>query len=257
MLKMFSIGHKEFPCRPPAGWIDALAIGAFSATADERIVYRDNSGTHISHLNASFSELTGHYWVWKNLSPVDFVGFCHYRRYFNFLAIPEVHLHKLLAPPIEEVITFVTQPAQEAAARQILAQYDAIASLPYSLPQTVSEQFQTCHSAEIWEVFIAAIHRQCPEWFASCTPWFDLSREFRFYPLFLMRWEHFDEFCTLLFKVLFDVFERMGIPADVPNARYQLARYPGYLSERFMMLYFHARRLRVRGTQLIEFEEVS
>jgi len=46
----------------------------------------DNTGDNISYLNRYLNELTGHYWVWKNfdLASVEFVGFCHYRRYFLF-----------------------------------------------------------------------------------------------------------------------------------------------------------------------------
>jgi hypothetical protein len=41
----------------------------------------DNSGDNISHLNRFYSELTATYWAWKNLD-VEFIGICHYRRYF-------------------------------------------------------------------------------------------------------------------------------------------------------------------------------
>ena len=45
----------------------------------------DNTGNHISDKNKSYCELTAHYWAWKNLQ-VDYIGFCHYRRYFDFAA---------------------------------------------------------------------------------------------------------------------------------------------------------------------------
>lgn len=42
----------------------------------------DNTGDHISEKNPYYSELTGLYWIWKNNANADYLGLCHYRRYF-------------------------------------------------------------------------------------------------------------------------------------------------------------------------------
>ena len=41
----------------------------------------DNTGDNISSMNPYFCELTGIYWAWKNMH-ADYIGLCHYRRYF-------------------------------------------------------------------------------------------------------------------------------------------------------------------------------
>jgi hypothetical protein len=43
----------------------------------------DDTGDHISEKNPTYCELTAQYWAWKNLHDVDYIGFCHYHRFFS------------------------------------------------------------------------------------------------------------------------------------------------------------------------------
>ena len=42
----------------------------------------DDTGDNISEKNSAYCELTGMYWLWKNID-CDVIGICHYRRYFT------------------------------------------------------------------------------------------------------------------------------------------------------------------------------
>ena len=43
---------------------------------------QDNVGNNISYKNSNYCELTGLYWIWKNVDD-PFKGLVHYRRYFG------------------------------------------------------------------------------------------------------------------------------------------------------------------------------
>ena len=46
---------------------------------------KDNTGDNISKKNPNYCELTGQYWIWKNVdsSADEITGLIHYRRYFT------------------------------------------------------------------------------------------------------------------------------------------------------------------------------
>ena len=78
-VKIFAMTHKKF-VPPPDGMYVPLQVGR---ACHQPLGYAgDDTGDHISELNAYFSELTGVYWLWKNYRDADILGVCHYRRYF-------------------------------------------------------------------------------------------------------------------------------------------------------------------------------
>jgi hypothetical protein len=58
---------------------------AVSKYKDEMVdMLGDDTGDNISEKNAKYCELTAQYWAWKNLHNVEYIGFCHYRRFFKY-----------------------------------------------------------------------------------------------------------------------------------------------------------------------------
>ena len=78
-IKIIIATHKKY-WMPQDDMYLPIHVGAEGKTLD--LGYqKDNVGENISKKNANYCELTGLYWVWKNLD-ADFIGLAHYRRHF-------------------------------------------------------------------------------------------------------------------------------------------------------------------------------
>lgn len=78
-VTIFTMTHKRFKEPGDAIYVP-LHVGR--ACSEDFGYAGDNTGDNISVKNCYYGELTGVYWVWKNVRTTDYVGICHYRRYF-------------------------------------------------------------------------------------------------------------------------------------------------------------------------------
>ena len=78
-IKIVVATHKEY--RMPSSSL-YLPVQAGAALHKPLSYTGDNTGDHISEKNRNFCELTCLYWAWKNLT-AEYLGLCHYRRYFG------------------------------------------------------------------------------------------------------------------------------------------------------------------------------
>lgn len=83
-IKIFVSHHKPWYIYEDDVFVP-IQVGKKNAKVDLWILW-DDTGDNISDKNSNYAELTAHYWVWKNydLSDVDYIWFCHYRRYFIY-----------------------------------------------------------------------------------------------------------------------------------------------------------------------------
>ena len=78
-VTIFTMTHKKFREPEDAIYVP-LHVGR--ACSGDYGYAGDDTGDNISAKNCYYGELTGVYWVWKNVRTTDYVGICHYRRYF-------------------------------------------------------------------------------------------------------------------------------------------------------------------------------
>ena len=234
-LLFFVATHKDCPLPPPCDYYVPLGCGGYQSTTTLR-AYRDDTGDLIYQKNNHYSELTGWYWIWKNVTDVEHVGLCHYRRYF--LLDPNHPLFpvepKTYLPPSDETFRYLTAPAAKDFAEQILTKFDVIVPKRQRLYDTLSKQYSALHSSEDWSLFIRGIKELHPE-YSDATAWFDQMRDIHAYNMMIASKAFFDAYMGSLFAIL-NWMEQQNPFRTEPL--YQ-CRVPSFIAERYFTFYLH------------------
>ena len=77
-IRLYVMTHKKIAEIPDPLYIP-MQVG--KAGKEDFGYVGDDTGDNISAKNNRYCELTGMYWLWKNVK-CDIIGVCHYRRYF-------------------------------------------------------------------------------------------------------------------------------------------------------------------------------
>lgn len=238
-LLFFIAVHKDAPLPMRSDIFAALGVGGYRPDTSLQW-FSDDEGESISHKNAQYSELTGWYWVWKNVSDLDVVGLCHYRRYFFLYPDhPNFASQKFYLEPNPDNLAMLTAPATSRFVEDALAQADAIVPRRQNLTSSLSEQYAQFHRRKDWARFIAAIRATCPDLKKEVT-WFDSDARPYWYNMMIARKSFFDSYMSRLFLLL------SWMEREEPFAAhgYQ-GRTPAFLAERFFSFFLHATKARV------------
>lgn len=179
----------------------------------------DDTGDNISELNASYSELTGLYWLWKNCD-ATYKGLVHYRRHF---ASPSFTKRLKARDRFDRI-------ASGDEIRSVLQTSDILVPKKRNyyietIYSHYSHTFDGCQFDETRKI----LQEQCPEYVRA----FDdlmVSRSAHIFNMFVMSNELVDEYCSWMFPIIKELTER------IPIEQYDAfgARYPGRVSERLL-----------------------
>ncbi len=190
-------------------WVTNIQVGAVNT--DIRLCdVTDMSGDNISSKNSVYSELTGLYWMWKNMltgeDQEEFFGIYHYRR---VLDINEDDLKRMAYNAIDAV-------------------------LPYPmihLPDIKEHHNRYTNEAE-WNLLMKAVEELSPEYMPSYEEIF--STEYLYnYNMFLAKGKIVDELCGWMFPIFFRYEEMLRVDGKVPARR-----SIGYFSESLITWFF-------------------
>lgn len=195
-IKILVATHREW--QMPSSMI-YLPIQVGSLNKESIGYQRDDIGDNISHLNPYFSELTGLYWAWKNLS-VDYLGLVHYRRYFakdKVKYTPEA--------PIDSLVL------NEAALKDLLDQYDIIVPKKrhYYIETLYSHYANTLdgNHLNICRDILTDIHPSYLKAFDRVMH----QRSGYMFNMFVTKKDISDEYCEWLFPILENLYRKVDV----------------------------------------------
>ena len=175
----------------------------------------DDTGDNISELNSQYCELTALYWAWKNLKDVDYVGLCHYRRFFE---------HKITIENVD----------------RIMNDFDIILSHPDYRTQPLESKLAREVMAEDELIFMSTIRKLYPDYYQTAIEYLYRYKDIRF-NMFFCRKDLMDKYCKWLFSILFECEKIMKEP-PYTNSR----RRMGYLGEFLLPIYCLHNKLRIK-----------
>ena len=184
-------------------------IQAGAALTRERLqpdILTDCEGDNISAKNRQYCELTVLYWLWKHAEE-DVIGMAHYRRHF---ILPDNWMEFMQNYDI-----------------------DVILPVPTYVSPNVSENYKERHDAREWDYLMAYLCKNSKEDYETACEVFQGNL---YLPcnMFILKKAVLNELCSWLFPILDAVVIYGGKKEDD-----YLNRYPGFLSERLITLFFY------------------
>lgn len=229
--------HKAYSFPVDGGYMPVHVGKQLSAV--DLIIPGDNTGENISELNPYFCELTGLYWIWKNVR-ANYYGLVHYRRYFK---------------PIRDkpVISVAGQDvAASEALLTLLGDADIVLSKKRNYwVESIERHYSHAHNISDLQA-LRVIMKECQPEYLPTLERVLKGRSLALYNMFVMPSERFDQYCSWLFSLLIPLKDRIPYQEYGPYQR----RVFGFLAERLLNVWVehNIQKSRIRYMPVINLE---
>lgn len=219
--------------------LQPIQVGTNENNAFEGMLH-DNEGENIGELNPMYCELTAQYWAWKN-SDAPFIGFCHYRRYFDF---SEGEHEENKFGEIDDVFIDINSQRNymldDNSICAALQDFDVVTTREQDIRQWEGESAtnRSMYSeaphlhVEDLDAIVAILLEKHPEYEQDALE-FLADHKACFCNMYVMKREIFNDYCEWLFPLL----EAFCKTADMTYYSHEGLRTPGHLAERLFNIY--------------------
>jgi hypothetical protein len=235
-VNIFVITHKKVDLPVPEGF-STLLVGAVNHPEINCYEFRDDVGENISFKNKNYCELTGVYWIWKNIKS-DVVGICHYRRYFTetfYSSNPDKFLN-----------------AKDV--KKLMGKYEVIVpKLNYYKKPVIEFEKIAPNKADLIEIK-KAIENVCPEYSETYSEFLSGKKTYLF-NMCIMKKKHFDAYCEWLFGILSFIEKNHDMSVEDDYRQ----RLFGFLSERLLWVWIEKNipKNKIKHCRVIKTDETA
>ena len=201
-MKIYILTHMA--CEVPGEGIYEL----LGVARDVETYQRADKGINIISKEPLYGELTGLYWIWKNVTDQDYVGVFQYRRF--------------LVDEQQELLT-------ETKCRELMQDVAIVLPKKVELQESYEEYFAKKYNLRDLQLVERSIENKSPEYREAFQ---QMKRQNFFYPknLLLTGKETFDRYASWLFMILAEVEAQV-------DTRYYKARTFAQLAEALLMTF--------------------
>ncbi|WP_278976232.1 DUF4422 domain-containing protein [Oligella urethralis] len=235
--------HKEYEFPDDDGYLP-IHVGKQNSLV-ELGIEGDNTGINISKLNPYFCELTGLYWMWKNVES-EYYGLSHYRRYF--LPVNRSSFSLVKGKKI----------ASSTSLMELLNEYEVVLSKPRNyFIETIESHYKNAHEERDLVLLKGVMSEVCPEYLPELESVLQ-GKKVSLYNMFIMNRTNFESYCDWLFSLLIPLKDQIPYKSYGPYQK----RVFGFLAERLLNVWvlknfsndkiYHASVINLEGESLVD-----
>lgn len=225
-VKIFVVAHKPYEMPKNDSVLLPIHVGRVGSCHKKEMadIIGDDTGWNISKKNSQYCEMTAHYWIWKNVKNIEYVGVCHYRRFFG-------------------------ADVTEGNIMEVMADADVMLVEPSWYIDSVYAYFAKFIGAENMTILWTVMKRVYPKYVETLE---QVCGGVKFYPfnMLLCKKEVFDTYCEWMFSLLSEC-EKIVRLAPYTNANRALA----YMAELLTGVYFIHRKMKIKEVPYYKVED--
>lgn len=183
--------------------------------------YSDNIGNNISNKNLTYVDLTGVYWIWKNIHNSIYKGNVHYKRFFT------TNDHKILSS--NEILNLLKDNNKDCL----------ISECARLEGRTVYQIFNDFHGHENMDECYKVIKDIKPEYVKDFENVIINGEYSSLFNMMIAKNNIFNDYCEWLFSILFELENRLqnkGALDNLTEEDYQRKIF-GFIGERLMLVW--------------------
>lgn len=233
-IKVVVATHKKYRMPDDKMYIP-IHVGSYG---NESIGFqRDDEGINISQKNASFCELTGLYWAWKNLDS-DYLGLAHYRRHFKGRDNSKDAFEKVLTNKEADILLSNTDILVTKKRKYYI--------------ENIYDHYNHTLYIETLDTARDIILKKYPSYIKS----FDACMKHKYmhaFNMFIMKKDKFNEYCEWLFDILFE------LEGELKDKEYNTfhSRYPGRVSELLLDVWLEEKGYKYLEVPFVYMEKIN